>query len=383
MSRLRIICWGHRRATDPLQAARDLFRSERPDIEIEIAVRPLSDFEHQGIDGVAAQFDLVVFDHPFCGDIATGGHFLPLEEMLPALLGASADPLYAGPSLTSYRYAGHVWGAPIDAATQNALYRADLLAALREPVPENWQDTVSLGRRLAARGMFLGMAIETPHALATIASLMANAGHAWATDPDQPFHIDRAAFLHAYDLLRELLVYCLPEALTWNSIDLHEAMVARDDVVYCPAVYGYATYAEADQRRRLTFAPFAGAHQPFGAGSMLGGTALGLSSHCAVVDDAVAFMSHMLSVAVQDGVIPAHHGQAARLSSWQDAENNRRFGGFFSATQDSLEAAWVRPRRPGYPVFQRDAGHAVAQALRSGADGQAAADRVLALSSQL
>ncbi len=383
MSRLRIICWGHRRATDPLKMACDLFRSERPDIEIEIAVRPLSDFEHQGIDGVAAQFDLVVFDHPFCGDIAAGGHFLPLEEMLPALLGASADPLYAGPSLSSYRYAGHVWGAPIDAATQNALYRADLLAALQEPLPASWQETVSLGRRLAARGMFLGMAIETPRALATIASLMANSGHAWATGPDQPFHIDRAEFLHAYDLLRELLVYCPPEALTWNSIDLHEAMVARDDVVYCPAVYGYATYAEADQRRRLTFAPFAGAQQPFGAGSMIGGTALGLSSHCAAIDDAVAFISYMLGAPVQNDGIPAHHGQAARLSSWLNAENNRRFGSFFSATLESLEAAWIRPRCAGYPNFQRDAGHAVADALRSGADGQAVADHVLMLSAIL
>jgi multiple sugar transport system substrate-binding protein len=383
VSTLRIICWGHRRATDPLQAACISFRLQRPDVEIIIDVRPLSDFEHQGIAGVADQYDLVVFDHPFCGDIAAGGHFLPLEEAIPALLGSDSDGLYVGPSLDSYRYAGHVWGAPIDAATQNALYRADLLAALDETLPTTWHDAVALGRRLAPRKLFLGIAIETPHALATIASLMANAGRAWQTDPDEPLYIDRDAFLEAYSLVRELLAYSSPEALAWNSIDLHEAMVRRDDIVYCPAVYGYGTYAEADQRRRLSFAAFAGAATPFGTGSMIGGTALGISSHCAAAQDAVSFVTHILGATVQDHIIPEHHGQAARLSSWLDAENDRRFNGFFFATRESLEASWVRPRRPGYPVFQRDAGHAVAEALKTGRDGRAATDFILELAAQL
>ena len=85
---------------------------------------------------------MVVFDHPFCGDIAESGVFLPLEDALAEALGD--DSRYVGPSLATYRYGGHVWGAPIDAATQHAITRPDLLEAAGEPVPEK------LGKRSRA-----------------------------------------------------------------------------------------------------------------------------------------------------------------------------------------------------------------------------------------
>ncbi|MDQ0394763.1 ABC transporter substrate-binding protein [Labrys monachus] len=383
MPGLRLISWGHRRATDPLLAAKETFRAKRPDIDIAVEVRPLSDFEHQGMAGVARSYDLVIFDHPFCGDIAEGGLFLPLDEHLPALLGPNADPLYVGPSLDTYRLHGHVWGAPIDAATPHALVRRDLLQPLGEEVPRSWDEALALGERLAPRGLKLGIGIETPHALAVIASLMANAGRPWHTDVAAPFHIDRNAFLTAYGRLRALLAFCPPETLGWNSIDVHEAMVARDDVAYCPIVYGYATYGEADQRRRLGFAPFAGASAPFEAGSMIGGTAMGISSFSREKEAGLAFVAHMLEADTQDRLIPNHHGQPAFLSAWQRADNDARFNGFYSAALSSMETAWVRPRRPGYPEFQRDAGRIVAEALRAGADGTAAADAVIALAAKL
>jgi multiple sugar transport system substrate-binding protein len=379
MTTVRLVSWGHRRATDPLRAAYATFKTAHPEIEVVIDVRPLSDFEHQGMPGVAERYDLIVFDHPFCGEIAKGGLFLPLEERFPALLGPAAGPRYLGPSLETYRFAGHVWGAPIDAATQNAVFRADLLDAAGETVPTRWEDVLALGARLRARGLFLGTAIETPHALVTIGSLMANAGRPWATDPAAPFTFDRAAFAAAYDQVRELLALCPPDALGWNSIDLHEAMVARDDVAYCPAVYGYATYGEADQRRPLSFGPFAGAVAPYEAGSVIGGTAIGVSARCRAPEAAFAFVEHMLEETVQRDLVPAHHGQPALTSGWREPANDRRFNGFYSGAASSVETAWTRPRRPGYPVFQGQGGRVVADGLKAGRDARAVAEDVAAL----
>lgn len=376
MPGLRIISWGHRRATAPLRAVCDMFRSTHPHVEVAIEVRPLSDFEHQGIAGVADRYDLVVFDHPFCGDIAAAQVFLPLDRHLPDLLGPAADRRYVGPSLASYRWDGHVWGAPIDAATQHALLRPDLLASAGRPVPASWDEALALGRLLAPKGLKLGTAIETPHALMSIASLMANAGRPWSTDPTVPLALDREAFLAAYRRVQALLGFCPPEAMGWNSIDLHEAMVARDDIAYCPAVYGYATYGEADQRRRLAFAPFAGAAAPFAAGSTIGGTALGVSARSQEVAAALDFVALMLDADVQDRLIPGHHGQPALLSAWVAPANDRRFNGFYTSTLGSMETAWIRPRRPGFPAFQREAGQIVATALRAGADGRRAAEQI-------
>lgn len=383
MTRLRILNWGHRRATDPLAAAVATYRERRPDVAFDLVVRPLSDFEHEGIAGAALEHDLVVYDHPFSGDIAAAGVFLPLEERLAERLGAGLDARYTGPSLASYRFAGHVWGAPIDAATQHALVRRDLLDAAGESLPQSWQDAVALGERLAVRGLKLGMAVETPHALLTLGSLMANAGSPWGTDPDAPMTIDPAAMADAFAWLRRLLAFCPAEALDWNSIDLHEAMVARDDIVYCPCVYGYATYGEADQRRPLAFAPFAGTAAPWQAGSAIGGTAIAVSRHCAAPDTALDFVAFLLEDAVQDSLIPGHHGQPATVTGWTDAGNDARFNGYFSAVRSSMDGAWIRPRHPGYPIFQRDAGIVAATALRGGIEIADAIDRILVLARQV
>lgn len=364
MNSLKIICWGHRRAVDPFKAIERAYARLKPDIRLQIDVRPLSDFEHQGMLGVAQQYDIVVYDHPFSGDIASHHLFVPLEEILTEYLGMQSAPMYVGPSLASYCLDGHVWGAPIDAATQHALLRTDLLEELHEAVPVSWADAVNLGARLRTRGQWLGMAVESPHALLTIGSLMANAGNPWTTDPTRPLTFDGDAFITAYDKLRLLLSYCPPESADWNSIDLHEAMVARDDIVYCPCVYGYATYGEADMRKRLSFADFAGPVKPYHAGSAIGGTAAGISRFSESRDEAIELLAFMLSDKVQNQLIPEHHGQAALVSSWNDKDNDQRFNGFFSSAKASMDTAWIRPRHPGYINFQNEAGRIVANGLR-------------------
>jgi len=374
---LRVLCWGHRRAVDPMHAVQAAFARVRPDVTLAIDVRSLADFEHQGMAEVARRYDVIVFDHPFGGDIVAQGLFVPLDEAFPALLGPAADSLYAGPSLASYRIGGHVWGAPIDAATPHANLRADLLERVGEAVPGSWGDAERLGARLRAKGLWLGLAVHTPHALMTIGSLMANAGRPWGTDPAQPLTVDADAFCDAYDAVQRLLAYCPQQAMQWNSIELHDAMVERDDVAYCPCVYGYATYGEADVRRRLAFADFAGAVAPYHAGSAIGGTAAGVSRLSPHRDDALALVGFLLSAPVQDRLIPLHHGQAAFASSWSDADNDARFNGFFSGAACSIAAAWVRPRHPGYITFQNEAGRIVGEGLAQGRPARGVAAAVI------
>jgi multiple sugar transport system substrate-binding protein len=99
-------------------------------------------------------------------------------------------------------------------------------------------------------------------------------------------------------------------------------------------------------------------------------------------DAALAFVAHMLEDAVQRILVPAHHGQPAMVSGWRDAGNDARFNGFYSAAVRSVETAWVRPRRPGYPIFQAEAGRVVADGLRAGRDGRAVAEAVSALAAR-
>ena len=327
-------------------------------------MRSLSDFEHQSLPDLASVYDLIIFDHPFGGSIVESGAFLPLSGHRDLPVGVGDGQLWLGASLQSYRLGGTVWGLPIDAATQHAIYRADLMGS--DPAPESWTAAITLGERLRKRGLHLGIAISTPHTILTIASLMANLGCPWETRVDEPFRIDRAGFCEAYAQVQALLRLCPDAALEWNAIDLHEAMVARDDVVYCPCVYGYGTYGEADYRKRLSFSPFVGLKAPYHAGSTLGGTGLAVSRATRHPKEALRFLAFAASDAAQRNLIPSRHGQPALATAWHDPDPDARFNGFFSATRSSIETAWLRPRYRGYIGFQDEAGRLAAEGLRSG-----------------
>jgi multiple sugar transport system substrate-binding protein len=174
-----------------------------------------------------------------------------------------------------------------------------------------------------------------------------------------PFALDRDAMAEALDALDAVIASSPPETLDWNAISLSEAMVSRDDIVFTPAIYGYATYAEADMRAPLGFSNFCGLASPFPAGSMLGGTGLAVSAATKHKEAAIAFTRFCLSAPAQERIIPEHHGQPALASAGEDADNDARFGKYFTRVRASIETAWIRPRRPRYIRFQAEAGRLV------------------------
>jgi multiple sugar transport system substrate-binding protein len=372
---VRGLTWGHRRATGPLEPLTSAFLERHPGITVEWIVRPLSDFEHQGLAGLASIYDLIIYDHPFSGSIVETGAFEALSKYPSTKTGLADASLYLGRSLLSYRFGGSVFGLPIDAATQHAVYRADLLELAGEGVPEKWMDAIALGRRLARRGVKLGLAVKTPHAGLAIAALMANAGVPWPTEPDGDFSFGRDAFAEAYEAVRELFAFCDREALEWNAIDLHEAMVMRDDIAYTPCVYGYGTYGEADLRRRLSFADFAGRVAPYHAGSVLGGTGLAISRKSANKDAALAFVAYAASEEGQR-LIQSRHGQPGLGSLWEGGMADDAFNGFFTGARRSIETAWMRPRHRGYVPFQASFGKTVAHGLMHDEPANVVWDRV-------
>lgn len=353
--RLRGLTWGHRRAIAPLQAAARAFAADHPGCIVDWDVQPLDGFEH-GLSGeLADTHDLIVFDHPFCGDIARHGWFQPM----PAALAELPEAAFVGPSLASYRYDNVLWGVPIDGATQTAIYRPDLLARYADAPPRTWDEVIRLGRAVRADGRWLGMAMRNPHGFLVLAALCANLGAPLATDRNSR-PVDRPTLQHALDLLRALRPFLHPGCIAENAIGLHEAMVAEDDIVYCPAAYAYLTYAEADQRIPLKFAPFPGPVEPHHAGTVLGGTGLGITRSCRDMALAVEFAAFASTASTQLMNFATHHGQPARIEAWADVATDARFGGAFSATRATVEAAWIRPRFEGSIRLQAGVGEVLA-----------------------
>ena len=355
-TKLRGITWDHRRAIDPLTSTQALFTKQHPEIEVEWASRPLHGFEFTPIPDLARQYDLIVLDHPFCGEIAASRCLMPVDDIVGP---ASSDP-YIGPSRVAYTYDGACWAVPIDAACQVAVSRPDMLAKLNEKPPTDWRGLLDLGTKATRKQWKLAIGLRGVHSLMTFFTLCANLRRPCATDPEQPL-IDRDTARNALDHMRALLALCPPEALDWNSIELHDAMASREDLVFCPAVYCYATYAESDLLHPLRFHDLPGPGGP--AGSTIGGTGLGVSAHGSAPEAALAYARFVATAEVQR-LFALNHGQPARRETWADPEIDARFGGCYSATLRTMEQCWIRPRFKGYLGFQAKAGNLIEQHLR-------------------
>jgi multiple sugar transport system substrate-binding protein len=353
--RLRGMTWDHRRAIDPLLATQAMFANLHPGIEITWSSRPLHGFEFTPVAELARSYDMIILDHPFCGDIAASSCLLPVDEIL-----IDARSAFVGPSLETYVYAGKTWAVPVDAACQVAVSRPDLLGRLDARPPQDWAALLDLGRQARRHGMKLAIGLRGVHSLMTFFTLCANLGKPCATSPHDPL-VDPDTARAVLEHMRALLAFCPKEALDWNSIALHDAMVARDDLIFCPAVYCYATYAEADQRRPLRFHDFPGPHGS--RGSTIGGTGLGVSAHCANPEAALTYARFAASTKAQ-AEFALHHGQPARIDAWRNAEINARFGGCYGSTARTMEGCWIRPRFAGYLGFQAKAGNTIEQHLR-------------------
>lgn len=364
------MAWQHRRAIDPLLSASAAYERVHPDMRIVWEARPLHGFEFTSVAELARAHDLIVLDHPFMGEVAESRCVLPLDRVVPL-----SDADFLGPSLATYRYDEAIWALPVDAACQTAAYRPDLLARLGGEIPRSVPEAFELGDRAQRAGLRLAMAFAGVHALMTLFTLSAALGRPCESREAAPF-ADPDTARESLALMRRILSYCPPEALDWSSIALHDAMMARGDLVYCPAVYCYLTYAEADMAYPLRFADLP-AMEPGGEprGSTIGGAGIALSAHSPVGDAAIGFL-RFLAEAETQRLFASHHGQPARVEAWRDPEADSRFGGAFSAVRRTMELSWIRPRWPGYLALQAEGGRLIEAHLRRQIDERETIDRL-------
>ena len=142
----------------------------------------------------------------------------------------------------------------------------------------------------------------------------------------------------------------------------------------CPLVYGYVNYARpGDGREALRFADAPA------LGSALGGTGIALTRRCPLAPELAEHLAWLLDPSTQTTFIPAHEGQPAARAAWTDPALDASSGGFYSGTLRTTEAAWVRPRFPGYIEFQSHGSELIRDGLAERIPGPRLLDRLDAL----
>ena len=355
---LRGITWDHSRAFPPLVATAQRFEELNPGVRVMWEKRSLHAFGHADVAELAAAFDLVVMDHPWCGFAVDRGVFKDLMPLVPPAVIADLRQASVGGSFASYEYAGQLIALPIDAATPVACYRSDLLAA--SDVPRSWADLMALARtgRVAVPMFHVDLLLHLVMLAATDDPSIFTSPECWATE---------TTAMHAMERLRELATLISPGCTAMNPIAVYERMTRSNEYVYCPFAYGYGNYARAEfTPTPLRFADVVAADSGRPLRSVLGGTGVALSVDCRHVDAAIAYMQYTASADVQRGIYTSAGGQPAHRVAWTDAKADDHAGGFFDATLATTDRAYVRPRYHGFLQFQENAGPPLAAWIKSG-----------------
>lgn len=375
MIRLRGMTWRHDRGLQPMLATAAQFQQSHPDVEIGWEAQSLSEFGEAPADRLAAQYDLVVLDHPYVGELAISGRFLPLDEFLPPALLSELENDSAGASHKSYRLGGHQWALAIDAAAQVAGFRADLLEREGAGLPGSWRDVFELAR---IRRGFVSVPLWPLDSLMCFFTLCANAGEPLFQDGRSG--VPREIGHEALDTLRRLRDCSVPHAASENPIAIWERMSASDETAYCPLAFGYSNYARGGYRsRRLSFGliPSAGLGP---GGATLGGAGLAISARCAHRQTALDYACLVADRECQRTIYVQSGGQPGRRSAWEDEGANRMTAGYFRATLPVVEHAWLRPRFAGFADAQNRAAQTLGRFLNgavSAAEALGELDRCL------
>ncbi|MFI7633156.1 hypothetical protein [Nonomuraea sp. NPDC049400] len=311
---MRGLTWDHPRGYAPLDELTRLdLAGSNPygDVPepIEWDRQPLEGFESEPIARLCETYDVLVIDHPGLG--AAMDALVPMEELFEPDELARLRAGTVGRTWDSYRPEGRQWALPLDAATQVAVARPGVDA------PKSWPEVAEF-----AKGTRTALCLGGPHAFLMFCALCSGD------------FLDEEEGIRALELMSELLALADPAVSLLNPIGVLDAM-AGNASDYCPLVYQYTAYPLA-----FSDAPAWPGRAP---GSVLGGTGLVVSRRrIGAIREAVrAHLRRLVSEPVQTELFPAAGGQGAARSAWKDGP-----------TTATMEAAWIRPRFPGYIALQ-------------------------------
>jgi multiple sugar transport system substrate-binding protein len=346
------ITWDHTRGYLPMVATAQSFGELYPHVSITWQKRSLQAFADAPLPELASRFDLMVIDHPSIGEAVHHDLLVPLDEYLPGAFVEDQAVNSVGESHDSYNYEGHQYALAIDAATPVAGWRPDLLERAEVTVPGTWSELLAL----ASRGLVTVPAIPIDSLMNFF--MLSNALGCepfWAAGQI----VEERTGAEALRLLRELIQRSAAGSVARNPIRTWQMLAGSDEVAYCPFAYGYSNYSrEGYAAHRIQTGGLVG-FDGIPLRSTLGGAGLAISRRVRHLEEALAYAKFTASSTTQRTIYAQSGGQPGHRSAWIDEALNKSTNNFFKATLQTLDAAWMRPRWPGFIAFQDRASQAV------------------------
>jgi multiple sugar transport system substrate-binding protein len=354
---LKGMTWDHSRGFTSVVGVSQRFTELHPDVNIVWEKRPLSDFESEPIDELAAHYDVLVIDHPWAGFAMRRHVLLPLQSILPESFLRDVHKDSVGQSYESYNFDGFQTALPIDAASLVSVWRPDMLCS--SSLPETYEDVLSL-----AKEGHVVIAGAPTHLLMVFYSMCRTVGKGLFSDEHQDQVIDKNTGVRVLEDMRDLVQWCPDSIFQCDPIRIHEILSSSNEYFYCPFTYGYVNYSRRGYASHRLKAGGLTLYRGKQLQGVLGGTGLAISARTRYAQECENLVTYIAGSDIQRTLYADCGGQPGLRSAWLDDECNQKTMDFFRGTLAVLDGSYVRPRYEGYLDFQNEAGLCLRDFLR-------------------
>ena len=355
MITLKGMTWDHSRGFDPMLATSKKFQeTHNNSVTIQWDKRPLQAFADRPIEDMTDDYDMIVIDYPHVGEVASKGLLQNLDLPKYSLHIEQLKKQSVGKSHESYYINNKQWALAIDAASQTACYREDLIPSY----PSNWNALLDL-----AKNNRVLWPLKPVHAISSFYSVYNNI----TTElmPDQKKFIDKNFGVETLTMMKAVSKELITDCLTMDPIQTAELMTETNDFFYCPYIYGFSNYSRKNYRKYiLKYIDVINLSGKGPAGTHLGGTGIAVSNVSKNKDLAIEYAFWIASAECQKSLFYESGGQPGNSVAWEDDKINEETNNFFRGTRKTLDLAWVRPRHNGYMKFQDESGNLINEYLQ-------------------
>ena len=353
---LKGMTWDHSRGFDPMVATSKKFQEiHNNQVSIVWDKRPLQAFADRPIEEMTEDYDLIVIDYPHVGEVASKGLLqnLDLPKYENQILELKDQSV--GKSHESYFINNKQWALAIDAASQTACYREDLIASY----PLNWNALIGL-----AQNNKVLWPLKPVHAISSFYSIYNNLTEELI--PEQKKFINKEFGIKTLTMMKEVSNELIKDCFTMDPIQTAELMTETNDFYYCPYIYGFSNYSRKNYRKNiLKYINVMDLSGKGPAGTHLGGTGIAVSNVSKNKNLAIEYAFWIAGADCQKSLFYESGGQPGNSVAWKDKKINQETNDFFRATRKTLDLAWVRPRHNGYMEFQDKSGDIINEYLQS------------------
>lgn len=352
------LTWDNPRGYEPLVATLPQFYEKHENMSISWEKRSLNEFGDTPLHEFASEYDLIIIDHPSIGEAVRSGDLINLDKIIANHEPCMKASNYVGKSFESYRYGGHLWALPIDAACQVSARRNDMIS---HP-PSSWEDVLTLSRNQAKEDLpIVALPSDPTSCFCTFYSIYANI-------VDQPYAdkklLDITKTIRVLDLIQKIFDFVNYNLIGYDPPTLLDEMSTTDEIMYIPLTFGYSNYSRRGYRDHLIHFGNIPSFCQRPKGSILGGAGISISKSCEFVPLALSYVKWITSSEIQEGYYFLSGGQPAHEHAWGSIRVNSLSNSFFASTRTTIENASLRPRSPGFLDVQIESGKVIYEYIR-------------------